>query len=272
MASNQGISFLHEFDLGNRDINNPGVNIIRTSPTAVGDFDKANLTEESIREVWRSADVLTPQEIVIKAEIVSDIDTFAILGHNFTTGAIVRIEANIDDVWVAPPFSVVVTVTEDDNNIVFANDGFGGQYTYYRVTVLDPSNPCGYIQIGRIVGGRAFTFTNNEDIVDNYRVRNVDYSEKMKSQGFFRISNEVILGRELSVNFQKLYTIEGQNTNYIGFKKMFKSVKTTRPFLTILDRDNTATLNLWGQLTQLPSESFGINQFVSFGINIEEVF
>ena len=53
---------------------------------------------------------------------------------------------------------------------------------------------------------------------------------------------------------------------------MFKTVKTTRPFLTILDRDDPYVFNIWGQLTSLPKESFGINKYVNYPINIEEMF
>jgi len=272
MATNQGISFLYSFDLGNRLVDNFGSNVIRVSSTKTGDFDKGNVTSESVREVWRSDNVLTLQEIVIKADIKSEIDTFAILGHNFSIGAVVKVEANIDDVWIAPPFSQQVVVDEEVNNIILANGGFGGEYEYYRVTVLDPSNACGYIEIGRIVGGQAFTFENNEDITDTYKIANVDQSEKMKTQGYFRASNENIIVRSFSANFSKLFSVTGQDDNFRGFRRLWKTVKTTRPFLTVLDRDNTQIFNVWGQFKSLPDESFGINQFVNTPVSIEEVF
>lgn len=272
MANGKGISFLYEFDLGNKLAENFGSNILRVSSQAAGDFDKGNITKESTREVWRSADVLTTQEIVIKAELKTQIDTFAILGHNFTPGAVVRVQANIDDVWVAPPFNQVVIVDEEVNNLVIANDGFGAEYEFYRVTILDPANPCGYVEVGRIIGGRAFTFTQNEDITDNYQIGYKDESESMRTQGYFRASNENVTVRTFSANFSKLFSITGQDDNFRGFRKFRKYVKTTRPFLTILDRDNVRTFNMWGQLTDLPSESFGVNQFASMPISIEEVF
>lgn len=272
MASKNGISFLYSFDLGNKLFENFGSNILRVTSTAIGDFDKGNITRESTREVWRSDNVLVQHEIVIKAELKTQIDTFAILGHNFSPGAIVRIQANIDDVWIAPPFNQVVAVDEEVNNLVLANDGFGADYEYYRVTILDPSNPCGYLEVGRIVGGQAFTFENNEDITDSYSIGYTDESESMKSQGYFRASNENVTVRDFSANFSKLFSVTGQDDNFKGFRALRKSVKTTRPFLTILDRDNVRVLNIWGQFTSLPSESFGINQFASFPIKIEEVF
>lgn len=272
MSTTQGISFLYNFDVGNRDINNPGVNVLRVTSTATGDFDKANVTTESVKHVWRSVDSLGLHEIVIKADIKSQIDTFAILGHNFTAGAVVKVQANIDDVWIAPPFSQQAIVDTETNNIIVANDGFGADYQYYRITVLDPSNPCGYLQVGRLIGGRAFTFINNEDINDSYGISYKDESESMATQGYYRASNENVTVRKFNASFSKIYTVTGQDTNFRNFRKMFKNVKTTRPFLTILDRGTPTTFNIWGQLTALPKESFGINQFTSFPISIEEVF
>jgi hypothetical protein len=267
-----GISFLYSFDFGNRDVENPGSNILRVTSTAAGDFDKANLTTESTRHRWRSNDVLTLQEIVIKAEIKSKIDTFAILGHNFSSTAVVRLQGNVSDNWVAPPLNQVLVIDEDSENIIFCSDNVSGEYSYYRITILDPSNTCGYVEIGRIVGGRAFTFVNNEDITDSYTIGQEDKSEKAATQGFYKASNENVVVRTFSANFEKLFTISGSNQNFVNFKKMTKNVKTTRPFLTILNRDNPIVFNIWGQLSNLPSYSYGVNQFNSFPIQIEEVF
>src|SRR4051812_11265271 len=99
----QGVSFLYKFDLGNRNISQPGANILSVTSTATGDFDKANLTTESLRQVWRSASILTWQEIVIEAELSSNVDTFAILGHNFSPDAVIQIQANISNSFTAPP-------------------------------------------------------------------------------------------------------------------------------------------------------------------------
>ena len=136
MATTQGISFLHEFDLGNRDIDNPGINILSVTSQASGDFDKANLTTESTRHRWRSSEILTTQEIIIKAEVKSDIDTFALLGHNLTEEAIIQIQANISNNFLAPP--VTITVPFQEENIISTSQ-FGDLFEFYKVKIL--TNP-----------------------------------------------------------------------------------------------------------------------------------
>jgi len=275
MSVESGISFLYEFDLGNRNINNPGQNILSVTSTAVGDFDKANMFKDSVRQTWRSADVLAAQEIIIQADLSSQIDTFAILGHNFTSAAIIKVQANISNSFAAPPVTITAVPETapdgDQNNIIIAQD-FGGEYEYYKITVLDPANPCGYLEIGRIIGGRSLILQDSEDIVDNIQIGKNDQSEKMNTEGYFRQSNENIITRTFSSNFSKLKTVVGENTNFLALRAMFKSVKTTRPFLTVLDRNDPSFFNMWGELKTIPNESFGVNRYADFPIAIEEVF
>ncbi len=275
MASVAGISFLYVFDLGNRNINNPGQNILSVTSTAAGDFDKSNMFKDSVRQVWRSNDVLATQEIIIQADLSSKIDTFAILGHNLTSGAIIQVQANISNNFVAPP--VTITAVPEPNpdgnqsNIIIAQD-FGAEYEFYKISILDPANPCGFIEIGRIIGGRSFILQNNENIVDQLQIRKNDQSEKMKTEGYFRQSNENIITRVFSSNFSKLDTTVGNDVNFLGLRALFKAMKTTRPFLMVLDRQDPTFLNMWGEFTKLPTESFAVNRFASFSITIEEVF
>lgn len=267
--ANQGISFLHNFDLGNRNIGTPDINILSHSPTREGDFAPENIFTESLRHCYRTAEILTTQFLTIKADKKSQVDTFAILGHNFTENAIIRIEANISDYFDVVPYSVLVPWA--DGNIVLTTE-FPEEYEYYKISVLDPANPCGFLQFGRVVAGRSVIMKNDEDITDSYSVSYKDASESMATQGFFRQSNENIIIRTLACSFSKLYTVVGKNDNYVSLRAMFRNVKTTRPFLTILDRKDPAKLSVWGQLGSIPNDSFTVNDFVSMSLSVTEVF
>lgn len=270
MALNKtSIAFLYTFDLGNRHIDNPSENILSVTSTAAGDFDVSNITTESTRRKWRSATALTEQSIVIKAEKKSTIDCFAIIGHNFTDIAVVKVQANISNNFLAPPVTRYLAYNE---YIMMSSLTFGADYEYYKISILDPSNPCGYVEIGRVVGGRVLQLIDNEDITDTYSVGKKDLSETMKTEGYFRVSNENIIARTFSATFSRIYTTTGMNTNYKNLVKMFNTVKITKPFLTILDVEDPYKFNVWGQLTDIPDDSFGINDFVTFPLRIEEVF
>jgi len=270
MSNTQGISFLYEFDLGNKHVDDPAQNILSVTSTAPGDFDPANMTSEATRERWRSSGVLVTQEIVWKAEQASNIDTFAILGHNFSEDAVIQLQANISNNFAAPP--VTINIPWRKENIVWLNE-LGGEYEYYKISILDPTNPCGYIEIGRVIGGRAFTITNNEDIKDAFNIGKKDMADQMKTEGFFRQSNQRIKVRTLSASFAKLETKLGlSNENFLGLREMFDYVGETVPLLTILDRNNPDLFTAWGQFDSIPSESFTTNEFMTSSFKFSEVF
>lgn len=269
MSVKTSISFLYNFDLGNRHIDVPGINILYVTSTAAGDFAATNILTDAIRHKWRSATAMTKQEIIIKAELKSNINCFAILGHNFTESALVQVQANVSNNFLAPPVTKIFVFNKDNMIIPTA---FGGQYEYYKITILDPSNPCGYVEIGRVVGGRLLELDNNEDITDSYKIGYKDMSETMKTQGYFRASNEDIIQRTFDASFSKIHTGIGQDGNFNKLRTFFQSVKTIKPFLTILDYKNPYKFNAWVQLTDVPDESYGVNDYVSFPIKMEEVF
>jgi len=269
MSTGTGISFLYRFDLGNRDIYTPGLNVLSVTSQATGDFDKSNLNTESTRHRWRSTDILNWQEIVIKAEKVSNIDTFAILGHNFSEDAVVQLQANISNNWLAPP--ITITIPWMRENMVWLEE-LGGQYEYYRIRVLDPTNPCGFVEIGRIVGGRATTMLNNEDITDSISISTKDYAEQMRTEGFFRQSNQRVKARTLSVKFAKLDTKTGNNDNFTNLRTLFDYVGISVPFLTIVDRQDPSLFTAWGQMDKIPSESYTVNRYMTMPYKFDEVF
>lgn len=270
MAKTQGISFLYEFDLGNKHVDDPAQNILSVTSTAAGDFSPAHLTSESTRERWRSSEILTIQEIVIKAEQASNIDTFAILGHNLTEEAVIQLQANISNNFAAPP--VTINIPWRKENIVWLNE-LGGEYEYYKISILDPTNPCGYVELGRIIGGRAFIVTNNEDIRDAFTIGKQDMADQMKSEGFFRQSNQRVKIRTLSASFSKLETKLGlSNENFLGLREMFDYVGQTVPLLTVIDRGNPDLFTAWGQFSAIPSESYTTNEFMTSSFKFLEVF
>ena len=120
MGIQSGISFLYNFDFGNPHIDDPMENIVSFSSVAQGDFAPSNVTTSSTRHRWRSADVLTKQEIVLKAEVKSRVDTIAILGHNFSPEAVITLQANISDNWIAPPINLRLPYSK--HNIIYTNE------------------------------------------------------------------------------------------------------------------------------------------------------
>lgn len=266
----QGIKFLHRFSVGEYNTQFPGVNVISVTSTATGDFDKTNLTTSPLREVWRSATASVTQEIIIQANDMNTVvDTFAILNHNLSPLAVVQLQAAFDTGFLAPAFTINFQYSE--RHLVLLQD-LGIAYRYYKIKIIDPTNPCGYIQIGRIIAGKSFTMTNDEDVTDDIKIGREDKSYQMRTEGFFRASNERIKLRKLSVRFEKIQTLTGFNTNYVGLNDVFDNVGTALPFLTCVDPQDPYFCLIWGQFTALPTDDLTVNRYASLSLSIEEVF
>ena len=265
----QGIRFLHNFSVGQDSVDNPGVYVLSATSEAVGDFGKENLVTAPLREIWRSTDAAS-QSIVIQANNTAEnIDTFAILNHNLSDAAVVTLKANTVNNFSSPPFSV--TLAWREKHIIYTED-LGDNYEFFKITIVDPANACGFFEIGRIVAGTSVVMLDNEDIIDDFSVDGKDLSYQMSTEGFFRASNEKVKVDRLSVRFDKLATVGDAIDNYTNLTDLVEYVGTTLPFLTILDPDDPSFYVLWGQLEDLPTKNFTLNRYVSMGLTIQEVY
>lgn len=266
-----GIKFLYNFAVGEYNYTNPGSNVISVTSEADGDHKKINLTTTPLRETWRSGpDIADFQEIIIQANDLTVIpDTFALLNHNLTDLAVVQLQASMTSDFLSPAFTIQF-VWSHKHMVLLQSSGLA--YNYYRFRILDPLNPCGYVEVGKIIAGTSFTVTNNEDITDDIDVATDDLAYKMKTEGFFRAFNERVKVDKLSIRFAKLITTAPDNTNYLGIMAMLESIGETYPFLTIVDPFDQAFQLVWGVVDALPRKSFNINRYVDMNFAIQEVY
>ncbi len=270
MPNTNGIKFLYSFSLGEYDYTNPGANVISVTSQADGDHAPINLTTTPLRESWRSGPGIEDfQEIIIQSnDLTVTPDTFALLNHNLTETAVVQLQASMTSDFVTPAFTIQLVWTKKHMVLL---QSVGLAYNYYRFRILDPLNPCGFVEIGRIVAGKSFTVTNNEDITDEIEVSTDDLAYKMKTEGFFRAFNERVKVDKLGIRFSKLVTTTPGNDNYLGLIDMLDSVGETYPFLTITDPEDQAFQLVWGVVDNLPRKSFNINRYVDMSLSIQEV-
>lgn len=266
----QGIKFLYSFSVGELNANNPGSNVISVTSTAAGDHDKKNLTTTPLRETWRSASALTPQEIVIQSnDLTTHPDMFVILNHNFSENAVVTLKASNSLDFTTP--ALTLSFIYNPKHMIISQD-LGAAFNYYKITVSDSGNPCGYVEIGKIVGGRTFTFANEEDMTETFSIKTDDLAYAMKTEGFFRATAETVTVDTFDISFDSIKTNVGSNANYIGLKTMVDFVRTTLPFFTVIDPLDIYFAFVWGQLTTMPTRDYSINRFVTMKLETAEVF
>jgi hypothetical protein len=111
-------------------------------------FPASNVQHPHLTRVWHSV-IPTTQRITINAGTGNTItaSSAAMLAHNLTSAATARIQGNTVDVWAAPPLDVPFTVTDELALAYFPS----ASYQYWSFPLDDPTNPAGYIEIGRLM-------------------------------------------------------------------------------------------------------------------------
>jgi hypothetical protein len=117
---------------------------LTVSSEATG-YTGVNTQHAHLSKAWRTTGVAS-EWIKIDTTTSITIDAIAIIAHNLTPGATIKIEANATDAWGAPSFSITLNPADPLILSTFASQ----TYRWWRVTIADAANPAGYISIGRI--------------------------------------------------------------------------------------------------------------------------
>lgn len=241
------------------------------SSTAPGDFSPNNLNTDIVEQVWRS-NSSTSAVITCDTEINQGVpvDTIGILNHNLTSSAIVTFESSD-----APNFSPIresFGISVDRINMFYVAPTFPTkQYRYRRLTISDPTNPDGYIQIGTVIFGTASIFTK-EDLVDEIIRRNKHFADKVQTEGFTNVSNDRALKRSIQISFDSL-PFDGPDLQIL--LNIFDEERTSLKCLWIPDPRDPKRFAVFGKLATLPDErhrKMGPNEadIVTLAIEIDE--
>lgn len=241
---------------GNNAWGNPkgtGLNWLASS-TMAGDFDASNLNTDIVEQVWRSNGTTS-------ATLFNDseknqgaaIDTFAIYNHNFTSSAVITLEAsNTSD--FASVLEVIGLQVTPINMFYIAPTFPMQQYGFRRIVISDPTNPDGYLQAGTIIFGTSEIFTK-EDIVDKITRRNKHFADKVTTEGFTNASNDRALKRIVSIAVESLAYSEG-DINILF--TVFDEVRTSLKALWIPSPKDPKRFAVFGKLADMPEEQHSV--------------
>lgn len=116
-----------------------------TPSSEASGFPAINVQHPHLSRVWRS-DTDSGEYIVIDFGAAVSVDAAAIIGHNLTSAATVRVEANSSDSWATPPFMRGFNPEDELMMTTFPSVS----YQFWRFYFDDGSNPDTYIEIGRL--------------------------------------------------------------------------------------------------------------------------
>lgn len=240
-----------------------------------GDYSPNNVNTDIIEQKYRSAPGTTglvtltcdtgfPQGVPI--------DTLAILGHNFTTSAIVEVQGSQDN--FATPASVVFNMVVERDNMYYIAPTLppaAGQNRYWRFIIQDPTNSADYLEIGSIVFGAASIFSVQtcftQPVIKGFK----HFKDTIPSEGFTTVGNDRALKKYIKLNFE--------NINYAGgdfaiIDNMLNEARTSLKVLVIPIPQYSSRFAVFGKLAQMPELSFVDNgrdaAYVSFDLEWDE--
>lgn len=202
-------------------------------------FPSSNLKHPFRSKRWRSTSD-TDQSVVFDLATTEEIDSVVLLwpledGIKLSGSAVLRIQANATNVWTSPAVDQTLTI---DNNYVMASHFFSSDqsYRYWRVTISDPGNANGYVELGLVWLGKGLDIpsaqngfkyqlqdTSKQIVTDfghryfdeyptratvQFQYSNIDYEDVQTIEDAFRINGSV---KPVMVAFDPLGAVFDKN-------------------------------------------------------------
>lgn len=216
---------------------NPG-GVITASSEAAG-YGVASLNDHMVVTKWRSTGD-TDEWIKINFGSAVSITDVAIIGHNFTNGATVRIQGNNSDSWGSPTINETITWRDYIMDKAFT----GGSHTWWRLHIADAANPDTFLQFGYIFIGIDIAFG---DIISREwaetKIENSLIGETRTGQVY---GDEGIIRRLFTFDVPHIDETEKAN-----FEAIFDAVGTHTPFVLFIDENDTVNFPpIFGRFSQ----------------------
>lgn len=174
------------------------------------------------------------QAILIDLMTAEEVDTFAIVfdptvGSKLTSAAVITLQGSATNSWGSPGYSQVVTFDEDYQVYsLFLNTA--QEYRYWRVLIDDPNNAYGYIEVPKIILGKATQLTRCPEIAFN-----IEYADKstVKVTDYGHAYSDVYpMLSSLDISYKVM-----PDSDLDQLRESFELVGKTTPILACLDTD-----------------------------------
>lgn len=149
----------------------------------------------------------------------------AIVGHNYSSAAVVTLELNAADAWGAPSVSQVITYNANIMLYVFTS---AQSYRWARITIADAANSDGYVEEGRVFLGSYLS--PERDFLNGFRVNKIDPSLKNKS-------SDSAINLDAKTPYLR-FTLPFKNTLMDNVDTVWDDRGTTGELFIILDSGN----------------------------------
>jgi hypothetical protein len=209
---------------------------ITSSSEASTDLADDNAVHDFVGKPWRTTGDTSETWTIDLGSAVST-TIFGIFNHNFTSGATVKYQANATDSWGSPTVDETLTIATDSDSVVLPRLVYFPSHAalrWRRIDIADASNPDGYIQVGRFIGGAYWEPTRT--ITDGFPMTSNDPSTGSRAPGTGFFARQRAKYRSAQVAFE----LAGR-TDHDKWQTVFEKVGQTKPLILALDPTNYPT-------------------------------
>lgn len=225
------------------------------------DYPSANMQDTRLSRVYRTLGLID-ENIVITGTIAASY--VAILGHNLSESATIKLQGNATNSWGSPSFETILTWNSEAIVKFFTE----ATYAYWRIYINDPSNTHGYIEIALCFLG---TYLQMPGMKPDQAIPLSTTSENDISSSGQNFGDEGYEYREATINFP--FLTDTQRKNIIT---MFRLVKNVTPVIMLIwDSDLTFESPIYCVIDQKKLDfkrSGSINLPWATSLQIREVF
>jgi hypothetical protein len=207
------------------------------------------------------------------------IDTLAFIEHNLTSSAVVTIKGSggsgdaAPGDWSVVPVYASIPMPADrptETRLFWCSPvAPSSQYRHWRVDIHDPTNPDGFIRVGRFVAGSALIL-QGENISGSLEHTLENYKDKIELNGFTSIANNRALKQTIRLTLDRLNT---QNAgNYPQLMRMIRYCRDTLKVLVIPDPQNIYDYSVYARLGQMPRTQSNFTDSQNIYASMELIF
>lgn len=228
-------------------------------------FPAINTQHRWHTRVWRSATgagTLT-ESIVADLGSAQAVQAFALKNHNFSSSAVVKIQANTSDSWTGTlPVDVTLTLNSDIMTYFWSA---AQTYQYWRLYIVDSAPLTTYLKVGRVFLGPYFSPTVN--LNKTYGKGYNDPSDIMESDGGQISTSQKTRYKDMSMAFEYITPAD-----LASFEEMFESRGFGLPFFFTRDRALGNTTTMYVRMPSKPQTThIERDQIYSVSLEIEEL-
>jgi hypothetical protein len=176
----------------------------------------------------------TAQWILFSFSAAVSVDVVGIFANNFTSGATVKIQANVTDSWGAPSIDQSLTYTKDnDKSLDFGRDvgvwshqfSSTESYQYWRIYLDDSSNPDSYLEMGYVFLDEKYDFPGMSV--------NQIFTKGTTSQTSFSESGQAYGYKKLQFNGFAFSLPSLTDAQKVLISEFYRKVDITTPYMLI---------------------------------------